>query len=154
MKPTIQHEYPDEFSYCYGCGRLNDHGLHVQSSWQEDQAVAVYLPQPHHIAVPGFVYGGLIASIMDCHAMATAAAATIQAEGEGLDRATLRFVTGSLHVDYLKPTPLGPPLIAKAIVKEQKGRKMVITLSLTVNEVETARGEIVAVRIPETMMRN
>jgi acyl-coenzyme A thioesterase PaaI-like protein len=154
MKPIIQQEYPDEYSQCYGCGRLNDHGLHVQSSWQGDHAVAVYLPQPHHIAVPGFVYGGLIASIMDCHAMATAAAATLQAEGETLDRGTLRFVTGSLHVDYLKPTPLGVPLITKATIKEQKGRKMVITLSLTANDVETARGEVIAVRIPETMMRS
>lgn len=153
MQPIIQQEYPDEFAHCYGCGRLNDHGLHIQSTWHGDEAVAVYLPKTHHIAVPGFVYGGLIASIMDCHAMATAAAATIQTEGESLDRSTLRFVTGSLHVNYLKPTPLGVPLTARARVKEQKGRKITVTLSLTANDIETATGEVIAVRIPETMMR-
>lgn len=153
MPSFIQHEYPDEFAHCYGCGRLNDHGLHIQSTWHGDEAVAVYLPKPHHIAVPGFVYGGLIASIMDCHAMATAAAATIQAEGENLDRTTLRFVTGSLHVNYLKPTPLGVLLTVRACVKEQKGRKITITLSLIANDIETATGEVIAVRIPDTMMR-
>ncbi|MEI2612574.1 MAG: PaaI family thioesterase [Candidatus Promineifilaceae bacterium] len=153
MQPYIQQEYPDEFAHCYGCGRLNDHGLHIQSTWHGDEAVAVYLPKAHHIAVPGFVYGGLIASIMDCHAMATAAAATIQSEGEALDRSTLRFVTGSLHVNYLKPTPLGIPLTVRARVKEQKGRKLTITLALTANDVETATGEVIAVRIPDTMMR-
>lgn len=153
MQPIIQQEYPDEFAHCYGCGRLNDHGLHVQSTWHGDEAVAVYLPKAHHIAVPGFVYGGLIASIIDCHAMATAAAATIQAEGESLDRSTLRFVTGSLHVNYLKPTPLGVPLTVRARAQEQKGRKITVILSLTANNIETATGEVIAVRIPDTMMR-
>lgn len=151
MQSYIQQEYPDEFAHCYGCGRLNDHGLHIQSTWHGDHAIAVYLPKPHHIAVPGFVYGGLIASIMDCHAMATAAAATIQAEGESLDRATLRFVTGTLHVEYLNPTPLGVPLTVRAYVQEQKGRKITLSLTMTANDVETARGQVIAIRIPDTM---
>jgi len=40
------------------------------------------------ISVPGFTYGGLLASIVDCHAMATAAAAAEQAAGRKIVRAT------------------------------------------------------------------
>ena len=37
-----------------------------------------------------------------------------------------RFVTGSLHVDYLKPTPLAGELELRGRVKEIKGRKVVV----------------------------
>lgn len=47
---------------------------------------------------------------------------------EGRDMDTLpafRFVTGSLHVDYLKPTPIGETLEIRGRVKEINGRKVV-----------------------------
>jgi acyl-CoA thioesterase FadM len=37
-----------------------------------------------------------------------------------------RFVTGSLHVDYLKPTPINTTLEIRGRVKEIKGRKVVV----------------------------
>ena len=71
----------------------------------------MFTPQPYHIAVPGFVYGGLIASLVDCHGTGTAAAGAYRSQGRPMDsEPPMRFVTGSLHVDYLKPTPLGVPL--------------------------------------------
>src|SRR5690348_8187232 len=33
---ALQDLYPEDFSYCYGCGRLNSHGLHVKSEWLGD----------------------------------------------------------------------------------------------------------------------
>ena len=79
---AIQDLYPDEYAHCYGCGRLNAHGLHVRSEWMGDQAVARFTPQPYHIAMPGYVYGGLIASLLDCHSIGTAAAAAMVAAGQ------------------------------------------------------------------------
>ena len=64
----------------------------------------------------------------------------------------LRFVTASLHVDYLRPTPLGVPLEIRAKVKESKGRKVVVTATLSAEGEICARGEVVAVQIPEHMM--
>ena len=61
---AFQDNYPDELCYCYGCGRLNDHGLQIRSYWDGEDAVAVFQPKPFHMAIPGFVYGGLIASII------------------------------------------------------------------------------------------
>lgn len=152
MAAAVQDFYPEDFSHCYGCGRLNAVGLHVRSVWEGEETVSRFTPRPEHMAMPGFVYGGLIASLVDCHAMGTASAAALRAEGKEIGAApSPRFVTASLHVDYLKPTPLGPELVIRAAVKERSDRKAVITATVTVDGVLTARGEVVAVRMPDSM---
>jgi len=151
---AFQDYYPDDVSYCYGCGRLNDHGLHIKSYWDGDESVCRFYPKPYHMAIPGYVYGGLIASVMDCHGTGTAAAAAYRAEGRAMDTdPPLRFVTASLHVDYLRPTPLDGPLELRGRVKEVKGRKVVIKIVLTVKGEVCARGEVVAVQMPEHLGR-
>ena len=151
MKP-LQDLYPDDFAYCYGCGRLNAHGLHVKSEWRDGESVARFQPASYHMALPGFVYGGLIASLIDCHAMATAAAASMQALGAtpGVDP-TPRFVTASLQVDYLRPTPLGPELQLMGRPVEIGDRKVIVAVTLHAADAECARGRVVAVRMPDAM---
>jgi acyl-coenzyme A thioesterase PaaI-like protein len=148
----LQDLYPDDFSHCYGCGRLNPHGLHVKSEWTGDSAVARFRPDPSHIALPGFVYGGLIASLIDCHAMATAAAASMSRAGAvpGRDQ-TPRFVTASLRVDFRRPTPLGADIVLTARPLEASDRKVIVSVSLSADDVECARGEVVAVPAPPSM---
>jgi len=132
---------------------LNEHGYQIKSYWQGDESVCVYQPKEYHIAVPGYVYGGLIASLIDCHGTGTAAAAAYQAEGRSMDsQPPLRFVTASLHVDYLKPTPLGVPLELRGRATEIKGRKVVVAIELMARGEVCARGEVVAVMIPEHML--
>jgi hypothetical protein len=46
---AFQDYYPDNLSYCYGCGRLNEHGLHIKSYWEGDEAVCRFTPKPYHI---------------------------------------------------------------------------------------------------------
>ena len=114
--------------------------------------VARFTPRPEHISVPGFVYGGLLASLIDCHGMATAAAAAERAAGREIGAGeTLRYVTAALHVDYLLPTPLGAEIVLRAKVVETGRRKMIVRMTVTANGVETARGEVVAVPLPESM---
>ena len=115
---AIQEYYPDELSHCYGCGRLNEHGLHIKSYLEGEETVAVFEPYPHHIAVPGFVYGGLIASLIDCHGTGTASAAAYRKAGREMGtQPALRFVTASLHVDYLRPKPLRVALELRGTVE-------------------------------------
>ena len=149
---ALQDLYPDDFAHCYGCGRLNSNGLHVKSEWHDGEAVAHFQPQPYQIALPGFVYGGLIASLADCHAMATAAGASMLAAGTtpGVDQ-TPRFVTASLHVEFLRPTPLGPELVLRARPLEVGQRKVVVDLHVFANDIECASARVVAVRAPEAM---
>ena len=152
--PAIQDFYPDDFAHCYGCGRLNPKGLKLKTRWDGDETVAHFLPRPEHVAVPGFVYGGLIASLMDCHAMGTAAAAAERAAGHAIGAGPApRFVTAALHVDFLGPTPLGLELEIRGRVKEIGERKTVVEASVSAAGKVTARAEVVAVPMPATMMR-
>lgn len=151
---ALQDLYPDSYAHCHGCGRLNEHGLHVRSTWQDGACEARFRPAPQHMAMPGYVYGGLIASLVDCHAMATAAGAWMVAHGEtpGEDP-TQRFVTASLTVDYLKPTPMGAELVLRARASEVGDRKVKVDVSVEADGVECARGRVTAVRLPDTMAR-
>ncbi len=150
---AIQDYYPDDLAWCYGCGRLNEHGLQIKSYWNGEETIAVYTPKPYHIAIPGYVYGGLIASLIDCHSTGTASAAAYRAEGREMGtEPPLRFVTASLHVDYLRPTPLGVELEVRGRVKEIKGRKVVVTTTLSAKGEVCARGEVVCVQMPENLM--
>lgn len=148
---AFQDTYPENVAHCYGCGRRNEHGHQIKTYWDGDETVTRFQPQPEHTAIPGFVYGGLIASLIDCHSTGTAAAAAYRAEQREMDsEPPLRFVTGSLHVDFLKPTPLGPVLELRGRVKELKGRKVVVESEVWVDGAMTARGEVVAVQMPDT----
>lgn len=150
---AFQDYYPDSLSYCYGCGRLNERGLHVKSYWVNEESLCIFTPRLEHIAIPGYVYGGLIASLIDCHSTGTAAAAAYRAEGREMDSLPpLRFLTASLHVDYLRPTPLGPPLELRGRAVEIKGRKVVVETTLSVQGQLCARGEVVAVQAPERLL--
>jgi acyl-coenzyme A thioesterase PaaI-like protein len=152
-KQSFQDFYPDSISHCYGCGTKNPHGLHIQSFWDGNESVATFHPEEYHISFPGYVYGGLIASLIDCHCAGTAAAAAYRAAGrEPGSLPAFRYVTASLHVDYLKPTPLGPPIEIRARVAEIKGKKTVIEATVSVQDVITAKGKMVAVQMPDHLM--
>jgi acyl-coenzyme A thioesterase PaaI-like protein len=150
---AFQDYYPDDLSHCYGCGRLNEHGLQIKSYWDGDESVCIHQPKPHYMAVPGFAYGGLIASLIDCHSTGTAAAAKYRAENRNMDTLPpLRFLTASLHVNYLLPTPIDGLIEIRGRVKEIKGRKVVVESRLIVGGKVCATGEVVAVQVPEHMM--
>ena len=103
------------------------------------------------MSVPGFAYGGLIASLIDCHGTATAAAAMYKAQERSMDSLPpFRFVTGSLHVNFLKPTPLGGALEIRGRVKEIKGRKVIVETTVYANGIATANGEVIAVQMPDS----
>lgn len=156
LQDAFQDHYPDEAAHCYGCGRLNADGLHVRSHWEAEESVAVHEPDPKYIAIPGYVYGGLIASLIDCHGTGTAAGAAYRAAGRTMgdpadSAAPLRFVTAALTVDYLRPTPMGVPLLLRARPTEVKERKVVVEITLSADGHECARGRVVAVLAPDSM---
>jgi len=148
---AFQDYYPDNVAQCYGCGSNNHHGHQIKTHWDGEETVTFFTPEPYHTSVPGYAYGGLIASLIDCHSTGTAAAAMYRSEGREMDSLPpFRFVTGSLHVDYLKPTPIEGPLEIRGCVKEIKGRKVIVESTVSANGVVTARGEVVAVQMPES----
>ena len=146
---AFQDHYPENLSHCYGCGSQNPHGHQIKTEWEGDETVTRFRPEPFHTSVPGFAYGGLIASLIGL-GTASAAAAMYRQEGRSMDSLpAFRFVTGSLHVDFLKPTPIDAELVIRGQVKEIKGRKVVIESQVWARTVMTAKGVVVAVQMPE-----
>lgn len=147
---AFQDYYPENLAHCYGCGRLNTQGHQIKTHWEGDETVTRFTPEACHTAVPGFTYGGLIASLIDCHSTGTAAAAMYRSENREMDTLpAFRFVTGSLKVDFLKPTPIASAMEIRGRVKEIKGRKVIVETTVWVDGIATARGEVVAVQMPE-----
>jgi acyl-coenzyme A thioesterase PaaI-like protein len=150
---AFQDYYPDHFAHCYGCGRLNAHGHQIKSYWDGDESVCQFVPRPEHTAIEGYVYGGLLASLIDCHGTGTAAAVAYRGQGREMDSGpAIRFLTASLHVDYHKPTPLGPTLEVRGKVKSISGRRVTIDEWIVANGVVTVRGQVVAVQVPESLI--
>ena len=147
---AVQDYYSDEAAHCFGCGRLNAVGYRLKTYREGEETVTRFTPTPNYTALPGFVYGGLIASLIDCHSTASAAIAALAASGQEVgDGPAPRFVTAALSVDYLKPTPLGPMLEIRGRAVEVGERKVVVEATLAADGVVTARGRVVAVRLRE-----
>ena len=147
---AFQDYYPDHLSHCYGCGKLNEYGYQIKTVWDGDETLTTYAPKPYHTAVPGFVYGGLLASLIDCHATGTAAAAMYKKENREMDtEPSYRFLTGSLFVKYLKPTPIDCILQIRGRILEISGKKVRVEVEVIANGILTVQGEVVAVQVPD-----
>lgn len=142
---------------CFGCGPANPRGLQIKSYWAEDgrEVICTFIPQPHHNA--GFdnvMYGGMLASLCDCHSIWTAIAHTYRLEGrEHGAPPTISYVTGNLNVSYLAPTPLDQPLVLRASVEEVVRRKAKVNCAIYVGEKMTVEARVLAVRIAEDKSR-
>ncbi len=149
FKKAIQDYYQGEFAHCYGCGYKNEEGLYIKSYWEDDVCVCRFLPDMKYSGGrKDIIYGGLIASIIDCHSAATAAAFRAMELGLDLETDNIpRFVTGRLSVDYIKPAPFEKELELRAEIKESKGRKVVVNTVLSAGGQLCARGECVMVQI-------
>lgn len=149
---AFQDRYPERFSHCYGCGRSNPHGHHLRSYWDGEETVARFTVRPEFSGgVPGHAYGGMVASLLDCHGTASAAAFAYRAAGRemGDGGEFMRFVTASLEVEYLRPTPVGVELEIRGRLLGVDGRKVRVALSLAAAGETCARGEMLAVRFRE-----
>lgn len=155
VEVAIQDEYPDDFAWCYGCGRLNEKGHHLRTGWLGDQTVTIFTPEPEQVALPGFVYGGIVASLIDCHGTGSAALTLHRKNGHeaGDGAEPPRFVTASLKVDFVKPTPHGIPLKAIGTVEEIHPKKFKVETEVFADGVLCARGEVVAVVMPSTFLK-
>ena len=141
IEKAIQDIYPDDFAWCYGCGRLNKDGHHFRTGWDGDKTKTVYEPKSDHMAIPGFVYGGVIASLIDCHGTGSASLALHRKNGFDVEDDAIppRFVTASLHVDFMKPTPEGVPLIAIGSLTEIHPKKGKVETEVYADEILCAR---------------
>lgn len=148
---AFQDYYPDDYAHCYGCGRLNERGHQIKSYWNGEESVCRLVPEKFYTGgMKNILYGGLIASLIDCHAAGTAAAAKArELKIEMKPGAMPRFVTASLQVDYLTPTPVGIEVELRARVEEIKKRKVTVSVTLSTKGTIHAKGQLVMVQIRE-----
>ncbi|PJD93997.1 MAG: thioesterase [Legionella sp.] len=148
MKSLQQRAAPD--GVCFGCGVQNKQGLQIQSYWDDNQeyVIAHHTPDACYVGWPSLVYGGLISCLVDCHSNWTAMAYHYRAENrepETLPR--IDCVTGTLNIKYIKPTPMGVPLLLKARVDGEVGRKTRVLCEVYAKDTLTALGDSVFVKV-------
>lgn len=141
----IQDQWPEEGTFCWGCGKNNEHGLQLKSYWDGDEAVAVWEPKDHHMAFPGILNGGIIATLIDCHGTGTANATAHKAAAESDQH--FMYVTGAISVKYLRPTPLKKPVKLRARIIEVSEDKIKVSCDLYSGDVKCATGEVLTVRV-------
>jgi acyl-coenzyme A thioesterase PaaI-like protein len=147
---AVQDQLSD--NHCYGCGADNDKGLQIKSHWQGDECVCHYMPRPEQCAGPlQYVYGGTIASIIDCHCVGTAMSNYHRLEGRDIGEAPeIWCVTGRLTVSYLAPTPIDTEIVLRATIEECGERKTLVKCRVFSGDKQTAEGEVVAIRVPDS----
>jgi acyl-coenzyme A thioesterase PaaI-like protein len=128
-EPSIQERlYPT--LPCFGCGHGNAKGLRLRSYPQGDTVVATFLPWPEHDNGVGFLNGGVIATVLDCH---SAAAVMLEAERRAwpaLGGAALAYVTAGIELRYLRPSPLHEPvsLVGRVVAASEAEMKVEVEL--------------------------
>jgi acyl-coenzyme A thioesterase PaaI-like protein len=138
-----------DMNRCWGCGSGNEHGLHLKSFWDGDESLSVFLPSRDHKAGPDdYLNGGIIATIIDCHSICTAIADAYRGEKRELNSEPfIWYVTASMKLDYHKPTPIARSVTLRAGVEKREGKKTLVSCGLYSDDVECARGEVLAVRV-------
>jgi len=145
MQDIISGETPGRD--CFGCGADNPYGLHLKSCMEGDIAVSLFTPEPYHIAFPGIVNGGIIATIIDCHGIwASIGYYILHYKSEVIDRPNVMYVTRKLTIEYLEPTPMGE-LTLRGWVTKECGRSSTAQVELFSNDQLCACGEVVGVRL-------
>ena len=136
--------------HCFGCGALNEHGLQIKSFVDGDAVICRWRPAPFHIGYPGYVYGGTIASVIDCHSIWTAMADHCREFGHDIKDGPPPFavVTGKLTVSYLKPMAIDQDMELRARVTQRSDRKAIVACSVFQRGQECASAEVVTVRVP------
>lgn len=128
--PSIQQRLYPELT-CFGCGHANPKGLHLNSYPADGgHIVGRFEPWPEHDNGFGYLNGGIIATVLDCH---SGAAVFHMAEQRGLLWAPggpLLYVTAGLDLRYLRPCPLGEPLDLRAVIASADDDQMTVDVEL------------------------
>ncbi len=144
MTKSLQEEYAPR-NMCFGCGPANDKGLRIRSFVAGDEVVCEWKPEPHHLAFPGVLNGGICGALLDCHSNWTAAHHLMKKNGLDAPPCT---VTAEFDVKLKRPTPLDTTLKLRARVVESEGDRAVVDATIEANGKVTAscHGTFVAVK--------
>ena len=153
---AIQDRYGERFQHCWGCGPKNDLGLHLKTYPSIDGKSCISrikLENAYTGGVPSNVFGGMIATVFDCHGTASAAWFAHHQKGLELTESTVigRFITARLEIDYLSPSPIEDEIVVTSTLEELGERKAIIAMEMTVATKVRAKARMVAVAVKDHM---
>lgn len=97
---------------CFGCGQANPVGLHLEFLLAQDGAVVSFAAVPDtYEGPPGYLHGGIIATLLD-----EAMSKSVRARG-------IVAMTRRLEIEYLRPVPSGSPIRIEGRMTRADGRK-------------------------------
>lgn len=133
---------------CFGCGSENPDGLQIKSYWEGDQCICIWHSDRRYQGWENVMNGGILATVIDCHAMATAMSHAYRLENREMGSDPIYYyATGSMSLKYLKPSPNDVPLKVIARVSEVKHRKTVVQCEAWFGDLKTVESEVVAIRV-------
>ena len=115
---------------CFGCGHANPKGFHLRSYREGDLTVAEFTPWPEHDNGFGFLNGGVIATVLDCHGAAVVMWEAGQRKWEAATGAPIPFITAGFELKFLRPTPLGPTVRLTASPERVEESEIVVKSEL------------------------
>ena len=134
LNPGVQELSIQESLYpaltCFGCGHANPDGFHLRSYRADEVTVSTFTPRAEHDNGFGFLNGGIISTVLDCH---TAAVVMWEADRHGWKAdvgAPVPFITAGFDLRFLRPTPLGPKLSLRAEPVEVSESAIVVSAEL------------------------
>lgn len=143
-------------NHCFGCGADSDQGLQIKSYWRDERfAECIFHPQAHHCSgSPRFLYGGISASLVDCHSVCTAIAHAYRQAGRKIGEGEpIWYVTGEMNIKYLRPVWVehAVTLLAEVISADDKQRRVHCTLYS--NDKLCVTGDVLAVKVDNTWIQ-
>lgn len=140
---------------CFGCGNFNNEGLQIKSYWDGDQTICKWHSDEKYQGWKNILNGGVLASVIDCHTMATASAHAYKLEGRTYgSKPDYKYATGTLTVKYLKPTPNDKEIELRAKVTEQRGKVSTIVCDVYADGIKTAEANVIAIRVVDSSVEN
>lgn len=143
MDQALQDRYAPT-TRCFGCGPANPAGLRIKSFIEGDEGVCRFRAEPHHESFAGAISGGIVGTLLDCHANWTAAHHLMVANGLAQPPAT---VTAELTVKFLKPTPSDREIVVRARVVDASERRATVEAVVEADGIATATGRAVFVAV-------
>jgi uncharacterized protein (TIGR00369 family) len=115
---------------CFGCGKDNPVGLHLEITYVNDKAHIEFIVEPDYCGYPGIMHGGAIATLFD------------EAMFHAIARLGIKAVTTSMTIDFKSPAFAGHRLVAEARVKNRGGNGGKIEVEAVITDSGT--GKIIA----------
>jgi len=123
---------------CFGCGPANRFGLGLRSFADDRGVVAEWEPAPIHQAGVKVVAGGVVGTLLDCHAGAAVFHAVWKRDGRTPYVDGDPWVTISYSVKLVRPTPLDRRLCLHAEVSDLGPNRAEVVGSIAVDDEDTA----------------